>query len=254
MNTTKQRIKEAAAYVQLTPGIKTILKRFFLDMSTNADREQLDDWLNEREENSRFFDVLLQANRENGAVELTRYLTHINRTKTVWWKTLLEIAGIGFIAIVILYMIDYRLENHPVSGLLLNPSAEYKSRWITNELPDEAAWLHLPDSSMITLHPRAQVKICEHYYRFRRELELNGWADFNVLIYDGFPMEITAGELLIEVDKGEFALQKSPTSDSLRLASTSAYLDIKLDGQHQWKLAPGEKAVYTKHYFQKITP
>ena len=73
MNTLNDQIEEVAQYANLTPEAAELLKRFFLKVTTDAENQQLDDWINECPANDQLFDLLLDLNRD-GTGAATMYL------------------------------------------------------------------------------------------------------------------------------------------------------------------------------------
>src|SRR5262247_2337594 len=106
MSTKKQDIIEAAAKADLNPEIASLLRNFFLDLTTREEEEAIDKWLHSHKANDYFFDLLLEINHEGtgaGTIALITQLTQklpkkVSRTRKIFRITLW--------AIVLLLVLD----------------------------------------------------------------------------------------------------------------------------------------------------
>jgi hypothetical protein len=49
--------------LNLTPRAAELVQRFFLDVATQADKDELDEWMNESQANETLFDLMIEANK-----------------------------------------------------------------------------------------------------------------------------------------------------------------------------------------------
>ena len=97
MNTLNEQIKAVAEYANLTPRAAELLKRFFLKVTTDAENQELDDWINESPANDQFFDYLLDLNKDGtGAAYMYLLKTYTKKPKFKLKLTFLEwVVAIG---------------------------------------------------------------------------------------------------------------------------------------------------------------
>lgn len=194
MNTIKQQLEYTASFADLNPRIASLLQRFFLDMATNEEELELDEWMYASKGNEALFDYLVEVNRTGtGADAMTQLvkLAEKSTRKPFPLKKVLKIAG--WTALVIL-LLDYFIPVHPISRLIYGPNpkelALEKTTISTGDAP-KTVWL--PDSSRVDLMPHATITYPNELSWDSRKLILIGDARVFLRASATTPFELKAG-------------------------------------------------------------
>ncbi len=239
MSTLKHRLKEAAAQVELTPELSGILQRFFLEHSTRADRNRLDEWINESSANDHFFDLLLELGGDGtGAATiatLRKYTQKPPRKTSRFRKWAWRITGI----VLLVLLLDHFMPSHPLSRLVKgrdvqNPS--YSKTVVQTAGDTKTLWL--PDSSRIVLLPHSSVGFREAVFIDVRSMEFNGSGRFEVR-NNTWPLETDLNGWTLKVQQGSFEVASS--GDTIRVLSGTATVYIRKN-RKEWTLEPGGEA------------
>lgn len=257
MTTLKQQIKLAAKNIELTPDISAILQHFFLELSTRKERNRLDAWINEREENDHFFDLLVEVYADGngtgaGLIKLIIDLTEKPKRKMSparKWSL-----GI-IIGVILLLVFDALHPSHPVSRLIKGKEIKdpnYSKTQVSTAA--ETKTVTLPDSSRVILQPHASISYREAFFDSFRDIELSGSATIDATKAT-FPLRIDAGELELEVDDGRFELTQDQEQKNVLLRSSTARIVIKA-GKQKEVIQPGWEGRYdgTRLTVKKMEP
>ena len=69
-----EEMSAVAGYANLTPRAAELLQKFLLELASQQDKDELDEWLNESEANERLFDLLLEKTRGGVGAGILKFL------------------------------------------------------------------------------------------------------------------------------------------------------------------------------------
>lgn len=188
VNTLGDRIKEVAAYANLSQRASTLLQRFFLKVATEEELKELDDWMHESNANDQLFDLLLDLNRDGTGAGTIRLLTKLSKKEKYW-------PGLEPAVKIILSF---------VLGFLVLATLQYliwPPQPITVTTKDEAKTFWIHDSTRVDLMPHSQITYMSRF-PFSREAKLTGSAKFKVKSAAIGAFHVQSGETWIEIPYG----------------------------------------------------
>lgn len=177
MKTFKQRIEEAAVSADLNPRISQILRDFFLKVATQADKDELDQWLNATEANSEFFDLLLEANNEGtNTATIALIIKHTKNParKKSWIKRILW--GL-LVFYLVLLLINHLLPSHPMDETLTGSKFGEIALGldsVSTGATGKTVWLF--DSTRVELGPGSKIRYPNELSWHRRKIQVFGQA------------------------------------------------------------------------------
>lgn len=205
MNTLKQQIKEVADHANLTPRVAALIQNFFLEVASQEEKDELDEWMNESPANDRFFDMMLEANKDGtgaGSLSLLRKLVKkpkpkVNRWRKYTWRTVL--------ALFVLVLVDHFIPSRPLSVLILGP---LDTNFITDsvETRDESKTIWLSDSTRVDLLPHSKLGYPNNFFYYPRRVALTGSAKFYVPSSKEGPLGVGSGKVWMEIEEGVVTL------------------------------------------------
>ena len=187
MNTLKQRIIDVGAYANVTPRAAELIQKFFLDLATQADKDELDAWMNESQANETMFDLMIEANKGGTGAAFISLLMKVtkkdppkpkSRVKKYIYRSLL--------VVVVVLLLDEIMPTHPLTRLMYGPKGpNFVER--TVETGDETKIVYLPDSSRVELMPHSKIGFPNSFFWSPKRVELTGSAKFDVRVYGDYP-------------------------------------------------------------------
>lgn len=177
MKTLKQRLEEAAVAADLNPRVSQLLRDFFLKLATQADKDELDLWLNATDANSEFFDLLLEANNEGtNTATIALIIKHTKNParKKSWIKRILW--GLLLLSLVIL-LINHLLPSHPMDDMLSGAKFGETTLGIdsvSTGATGKTVWLF--DSTRVEMGPNSKIRYPEELSWHRRKIQVFGQA------------------------------------------------------------------------------
>jgi hypothetical protein len=118
MSTIKQRIETVAADADLNPQAAALLNNFFLNLASQAEKNALDLWLNEREANSELFDLLLDVNKDGTGAGTMALLTLLTKKTPRKMSRFSKISWLLILLILLVVLVDYLIPIHPINRWL----------------------------------------------------------------------------------------------------------------------------------------
>jgi ferric-dicitrate binding protein FerR (iron transport regulator) len=246
MTTLKDQLKLAATQADLHPEAAQLLQDFFLKLATSQQKDQLDAWLNEREANSHFFDLLLELNREGtGAATLQvlkQYKQKQQRKKNIFNKYL-SYAFVGFLLIA---FVDQLIPGHPISRFVKGkPIRDVSLRTLTISSGDHPTIILLSDSSRVELLPNSTLTYPEDFYLRERNVKLQGSARFDIRKAAGEPFRVEGPKVFMRSVDGAFLIQQENKGEQAVVSTNRGVVIFGYDEKNTWVVEAGEKGIYT---------
>lgn len=256
MSTYKARIEALAATADFTPRAAYLLKNFFLDLATQAEKDELDIWMNESEANGEMFDLLIEVNDEGTGAGTIALLHKLGRDKTRKKFKLYKGVWIGFLVILGIATLDHFLPKHPIASFLRGGKEirDFGFLDITVETGEETKQIWLYDSTLVELLPHSRIVYPPQFYPLSREIKLTGAARLTVAKWNGEPLKVETGKVWMTCPEGVFSLQQE--KDQLRgsIHSETAKITIGYKRQESWQVAPGEEGRYANGEVKVVRP
>lgn len=254
MTTLKDQLKLAATQADLHPEAAQLLQDFFLKLATPQQKDALDVWLNEREANSHFFDLLLELNREGTGASTLQVLNQYKRK---------EKRKVNWIKRILLYLLYAFLILSAVDAFL--PTGPFKQWWrgksfseitwtrLTVSTQEQSKIIYLSDSSLVELLPHSTLIFPEELDRFQRHVILKGSARFEIRKRPGEPFKVEGSKTFATTIEGSF-LYKQIGEEQASLSTSRGYVNFGFDAHNIWGLEPGQQATWMPDMISLSTP
>lgn len=206
MNTLKQRVIEVGAYANVTPRAADLIQRFFLDMATPAEKDELDAWLNESQANETMFDLMIEANKTGSGASFISLLRKVVKKDPPKPMSRRKKFIYGFLAVtVVVLLLDHFMPTHPLSRLVYGPKGpDFVERTVETGAETKIVWL--PDSTRVELMPYSKIGFPESFFWSQKRVELTGSAKFDVRVYGDYPLNVRSGNIWVEIPFGSLTL------------------------------------------------
>lgn len=206
MSTLKEEIMAVAAYANTSPKATELLKKYFLDLATQADKDELDLWLQESAANEALFDLLLRLSPGGGGGGILKILIDITdkvpvkKSRWKWWANRIAIG------IALLLLLDYLIPSAPVTRLLFGSDGiDFATTTVEAGDSVRVVWLY-PESTRVELQPHAKLGYSKNLYWYQRNVRLWGNARFDVAPSKEGPLRLHAGKMFLVYPEGSFTV------------------------------------------------
>lgn len=206
MSTLKEEIMAVAAYANTSPKATELLKKYFLDLATQADKDELDLWLQESAANEALFDLLLRLSPGGGGGGILKILIDITdkvpvkKSRWKWWANRIAIG------IALLLLLDYLIPSAPVTRLLFGSDGiDFVTTTVEAGDSVRVVWLY-PESTRVELQPHAKLGYSKNLYWYQRNVRLWGNARFDVAPSKEGPLRLHAGKMFLVYPEGSFTV------------------------------------------------
>ena len=206
MNTLKQRIIDVGAHANVTPRAAELIQKFFLDLATQDDKDELDAWMNESQANETMFDLMIEANKGGtGAAFLSLLMKVTKKAPRKPMSRRRKYIYRGLLVALVVLLLDHFMPTHPLSRLIYGPKGpNFVER--TVETGDETKIVYLPDSSRVELMPHSKIGFPNSFFWSEKRVELTGSAKFDVRVYGDYPFMVRSGDIWLETHSGSFTI------------------------------------------------
>lgn len=206
MNTLKQRIMDVGAYANVTPRAADLIQRFFLDMATQEEKDELDAWMNESQANETFFDLMIEANKGGTGPAYISVLMKVVKKAPPKPMSRRKKFILGFLLVAfVVLMLDHFMPTHPLSRLIYGPKGpNFVEREVASG--DETKIVYLPDSTRVELMPHSKIGFPKSFFWSEKQVELTGSAKFDVHPYGDYPLNVRSGNIWVEIPSGSLTL------------------------------------------------
>ncbi|MBZ5857586.1 FecR domain-containing protein [Flavihumibacter profundi] len=197
----KEQIEAVAPYANLNQRASAIIQHFFLEIATQEEKDELDEWLNESEANERLFDLLISATRGGvgaGIIKLINDHTKKEPKKRSRSGKIFRIAGIG---LLIILAIDQLVPLTPLRHWMQQVDGIDKVNKI-EEASGESRIIKLSDGTRVELHPHSKLGYSTKWYWYDRKVWLWGSASFEIAASKDGPFKVKSGKMSIELPEG----------------------------------------------------
>jgi len=201
-----EEMSAVAGYANLTPRAAELLQKFLLELASQQDKDELDEWLNESEANERLFDLLLEKTRGGVGAGILKFLMDhtkkepVKKSKIKFWLNRIAIG------IIIALVLDYIIPSHPLSTLILgDEEPNFVTKTVEAGDSVKVVWMY-PDSTRIELQPHSKLGYSKNLYWYDRKVQLWGTAKFFVTPSKDGWFKVKYGKLWVELPKGSFTL------------------------------------------------
>jgi len=228
------------------------LPAYFAGDLNEADRERVETWKNESDENRAIFndsckivehiDLLRSMRKYNADEALQKFHSRIeNNNRRKLFLTFQKVAAILLLpfiaATVYLSFQNSSGESVPETWYSFTTPAGVRSEFI------------LPDSSKVYLNANSTLSYPAVFVGENREVKLEGEAYFMVSKNKNQPFIVNTGKIDIEVTGTEFKASNYSNEHLTEIVLVSGGIDLcseTISGSHQLltKLVPGERALY----------
>ncbi|ULQ51716.1 FecR domain-containing protein [Flavihumibacter fluvii] len=206
MNTLKQRIIDVGAYANVTPRAAELIQRFFLDLATQEEKDELDAWMNESQANETMFDLMIEANKGGTGPAFISVLMKVVKKappKPMSRRKKIILRSLG-VALVVL-LLDHFMPSHPLSRLVYGPKGpDFVERTVETGAETKTVWL--PDSSRVELLPHSKLGYPADFFWSQKRVELTGSAKFDVRASGDAPLRVRSGDVWVEIPFGTLTL------------------------------------------------
>ncbi|ULQ52141.1 FecR domain-containing protein [Flavihumibacter fluvii] len=203
----KEQITEVAVHANLTPRASFLLQRFFLEVATQQEKDELDEWMNESEANERLFDLLIPASRGGvgaGFIKLLNDLVKKEPPKKPgrFKKWMIRVA----IGLLVVLLIDEIIPSHPLTRLIYGPDGRnFVTKTVEAGDSTRVIWL-LPESTRVELQPNSKLGWSDNMYWYDRKVQLWGSASFVIAPSENQQFKVKSGKMWIELPQGAFTI------------------------------------------------
>lgn len=206
MSSLTEEIKAVAAYANTGPKAIELLQKYFLEVATKQDKDELDEWIEESEANERLFDLMLMVNPNGMGSGVMKMLYEIadkvpeKKSRWKWWRNRIAIA------IVMLLFLDYVIPSRPLTRLFFGKGGiDFVSTTVEAGDSVRVVWMY-PESTRVVLQPHAKIGYSKNLYWHERNMRLWGNARFDVAPSKEGPLKLRAGSMFIELPEGSFTI------------------------------------------------
>jgi ferric-dicitrate binding protein FerR (iron transport regulator) len=254
MTTINDQLKLAATHADLNAESAQLLQDFFLKLATPQQKDQLDGWINQREANSHFFDLLLELNREGTGAATLQVLNQYKqkpKRKVNWIKRILLYPVYAYL---LLSVVDAFLPGGPFKQLLKGrPLAEINWTRITTSTQEQALTFYLSDSTLVELLPHSSLVYPAELNPMERAVVLQGSARFIVKKRPGEPFKVEGSKTFASCTEGEF-LYKQVGEQQASLSTSRGYVSFGYDSYNIWGVEPNQRAFWMPDMISLETP
>jgi ferric-dicitrate binding protein FerR (iron transport regulator) len=206
MTNYKEEIAAVAVYANLNGRASSLLQKYFLKVATQAEKDELDEWMNESEANERLFDLLLDATCDGVGAGIIKLLYDNTKKEPVKRSRFKKWAGRVALGLLVILLADYFIPAHPLSKLVYGPDGpDFVTETAEAGDATRVVWLY-PDSTRVELHPHSKLGWSANTYWYERRVQLWGSASFDIAPSKDGPFKIKAGKMWVELPKGAFTL------------------------------------------------
>ncbi|ULQ51954.1 FecR domain-containing protein [Flavihumibacter fluvii] len=202
----KEQIEAVAPYANLNLRASGIIQRFFLEVATQAEKDELDEWLNESEANERLFDLLIMATRGGVGAGILKLINDLTKKEPVKRSRLKRWLGRIALGLLLLLVVDYLIPTHPLSKLVLGEDGmDFVSTTVEAGDSTRVVWLY-PESTRVELQPHSKLGYSKNTYWYKRQVQVWGSASFNIAPSKEGPFKVKSGKMWISLPQGAFTL------------------------------------------------
>ncbi|GAO45386.1 hypothetical protein [Flavihumibacter petaseus] len=182
MNTLKAQIEAVAVFADLHPRAALLLQNFFLELTTEAEEEELSAWTHENVANEKLFDLFVELNAE-GPGAITPHLLAKLKKKAPLPKKRRRIRKIilwTLGSMLALLIADFFIPIHPLTWLVRGkkpPEGNDQTAVVWAEKETKIFWLS--DSTRVELYPNSTLTYRDPFF-WKRTVVLKGSARFHI--------------------------------------------------------------------------
>lgn len=195
-----QKVKQAAAYADLTPRIAFQLKNLFLHLVDQDTPNDIDDWMHASTANENLFDLLCVVNREGTGAPYMEMLVRMAKRRANPLYIYRQALLIGVLAILFILLLDFIIPSHPLSRMVYgaNPADRMLDlTTVTTTTESQTFWL--ADSTKIELQPHSMVRYPNELSWSNRMVKIAGSAIITVRGLIDKPFQVEAGDYKIKI-------------------------------------------------------
>jgi transmembrane sensor len=224
-----------------------ILVKYLLNEASDEERSLVQDWLNLREENRKYFEQFKHIWNQSKLLA-----EHSKVDENAAWERFRQRIEPGQPA----QTIEFKPKRFQVSLkaaatitlLILGSWMVYFLVGLGNELVvlnagDQVMASTLPDGSVITLNKNASLSYPEHFKGNKRPVQLKGEAFFDVSPDKSKPFEIAVDDVTVAVVGTSFNIKS--TNEETEIVVETGMVTVAKKG-HKVTLKPGQKAIVRK--------
>lgn len=197
-----QKVKQAAAYADLTPQIAIQLKNLFLRLVDQDTPNDIDDWMHASTANENLFDLLCVVNREGTGAPYMEMLVRIAKRRANPLYIYRQALLVGVLAILFILLLDYFIPSHPISRLVYGAHPADRTldqNMVSTDTESRTIWL--ADSTKIELQPHSMARYPNDLSWSTRKVKIIGSAIITVRGSFDEPFQLVAGEYKFETYK-----------------------------------------------------
>lgn len=220
----------------------------YMQSSTREMQPDLQKWLAESEVNKQLFDRIVNGSDWNEKLERYDQLKQSTqwsdlqqkrkkgKNMRVLWLRSVQVAAVLALTLLVGGVAGYFLSKQTSETAIVQVQ-RYRST------KGSISVIELPDSTKIWLNSDSELTYSEDKQTNRRLVSLKGEAFFEVTHRDDFPMEVTAGSLVIRDLGTSFNIKAYPESNVVETSLMEGKVDILSDKRKEIvALVPGEIA------------
>jgi ferric-dicitrate binding protein FerR (iron transport regulator) len=163
-----------------------------LDVATQADKDELDEWMNESQANETLFDLMIEANKGGtGAASFHLLMKLVKKSPPKPMSRKKKFMLSCLLVVVVVLLLDHFMPSHPLSKLVYGPKGpNFVERTVVTG--DETKTVWLPDSSRVELLPHSKIGFPNDFFWSRKRVELTGSAKFDVRASGEYPFKYSS--------------------------------------------------------------
>ena len=245
MSKMSEQLKQAATYADLNPRAAELLRNFFLNTATQAEKDELDIWMMASEANDHLFNLLVEVNRFGTGAGTLHLLVKMAQKTPRKKNRVRQVFGWLVLAFLVVTVVDLVIPGRIISSLFTDrplKSPGFGKKTVVTQASPQVIWL--ADSTRVELQPYSSLTFPNDFYIDERIVTLKGSARFDVRYEDREPFRVNTGSTFAETPDGAFLVQQDTASGRIVLSATRNYVSFGLDKKNVWGVQQGGKGIF----------